>query len=230
MARVVLTLMQSGRVQSCVRPVDAVLMTAGPNAIRGSGPNHKRALLKRPDPNGFSRPPVGATGEWLPNGSATCLALMCRNSNKPSQRILPIPWTTVRDPPYLDPPYLIFAETQRKLPPGLRPPRFSYLAPPPTSAILDRRLAAISLRVRSTATRLVGARSEPQRGQAVITCTSDITCSTPPASAVARLFTSLPVLADSLPSPSANIPAAPLGAGPPPQVDGHPVSGAAAGA
>ncbi len=58
LARVVLTLMQAGRVQSCVRPVDAVLITAGPNAIRGSGPNQKRALVKRPDPNGFSRPPV----------------------------------------------------------------------------------------------------------------------------------------------------------------------------
>ncbi len=58
LARVVLTLMQSGRVQSCVRPVDAVLMTAGPNAIRGSGPNQKRALVKRRDPSGFSRPSV----------------------------------------------------------------------------------------------------------------------------------------------------------------------------
>ena len=36
-ARVDLTLIQGGRVQSCVRPVDAVLMTAGPNAIRRMG-------------------------------------------------------------------------------------------------------------------------------------------------------------------------------------------------
>ena len=31
---------------------------AGPNAIRGSGPNHKHALVVRHDPNGFSRPSV----------------------------------------------------------------------------------------------------------------------------------------------------------------------------
>ncbi len=73
LARVNLTFVQIGRVQSCVRPVDAVLMTAGPNAIRGSGPNHKRALVKRPDPNGFSRPPVRPILQYLtftpPNSS-----------------------------------------------------------------------------------------------------------------------------------------------------------------
>ena len=37
LARNVLRFVQIGRVQSCVRPVDAVLMTAGPNAIRGIG-------------------------------------------------------------------------------------------------------------------------------------------------------------------------------------------------
>ena len=58
LARVILTLMQVGRVQSCVRPVDAADMAAGPNAIRRSGPNQKHALVVRPDPNGFSRPLV----------------------------------------------------------------------------------------------------------------------------------------------------------------------------
>ena len=58
LARVNLTFVQIGRVQSCVRPVNAAYVAAGPNAIRGSGPNHKRALVKRPDPNGFSRPSV----------------------------------------------------------------------------------------------------------------------------------------------------------------------------
>ena len=37
LARFVLGFVQAGRVQSCVRPVDAVLMTAGPNAIRRIG-------------------------------------------------------------------------------------------------------------------------------------------------------------------------------------------------
>ena len=37
LARFVLRFVQAGRVQSCVRPVDAVLMTAGPNAIRRMG-------------------------------------------------------------------------------------------------------------------------------------------------------------------------------------------------
>ena len=35
------TMMQSGRVLSCVRPVDAVLLTAGPNAIRRIGSQSK---------------------------------------------------------------------------------------------------------------------------------------------------------------------------------------------
>ena len=30
--------------QSCVRPVDAAYLAAGPNAIRGPGPNHLHAL------------------------------------------------------------------------------------------------------------------------------------------------------------------------------------------
>ena len=37
LARFVLRFVQTGRVQSCVRPVDAVSMTAGPNAIREIG-------------------------------------------------------------------------------------------------------------------------------------------------------------------------------------------------
>ncbi len=73
LARVNLTFVQIGRVQSCVRPVDAAYVAAGPNAIRGSGPNHKRALVKRPDPNGFSRPSVRPILHYLtftlPNSS-----------------------------------------------------------------------------------------------------------------------------------------------------------------
>src|SRR5262249_9356688 len=34
----------AGRVRSCVRPVDAARMAAGPNALRGSGPNPKHAF------------------------------------------------------------------------------------------------------------------------------------------------------------------------------------------
>ena len=38
LARIILRFVQTGRVQSCVRPVDAALfMAAGPNAIRGIG-------------------------------------------------------------------------------------------------------------------------------------------------------------------------------------------------
>ncbi len=44
LARFDLTVMQFGRVQLCDRPVDAVFVTAGPNAIHGSGPNYKRGL------------------------------------------------------------------------------------------------------------------------------------------------------------------------------------------
>src|SRR5262245_10585591 len=33
-----------GRVRSCVRPVDAARLAAGPNALRGSGPNRKHAF------------------------------------------------------------------------------------------------------------------------------------------------------------------------------------------
>jgi len=58
LAREKLKLLQVGRMQSCVRPVCAVFITAGPNAIRGSGPNQKHALVVRLDPNGFSRPSV----------------------------------------------------------------------------------------------------------------------------------------------------------------------------
>ncbi len=37
LARIILRFVQAGRVQSCVRPVDAAHMAAGPNAIRGIG-------------------------------------------------------------------------------------------------------------------------------------------------------------------------------------------------
>ena len=46
------------RLGSCVQPVEAVFMTAGPNAIRRVGSQSKARAWKRPDPNGFSRPPV----------------------------------------------------------------------------------------------------------------------------------------------------------------------------
>ena len=36
--------LQHWSVQPCVRPLDAVHMTAGHNALRGSGPGHKRAF------------------------------------------------------------------------------------------------------------------------------------------------------------------------------------------
>ena len=44
LARFVLWSMQIGWVHSCVRPVYAVFLTTGPNAIRGSSPNQKHAL------------------------------------------------------------------------------------------------------------------------------------------------------------------------------------------
>jgi hypothetical protein len=44
LARAFLTLVQIGRVRSRVRPVDAAGMAAGPNALRGSGPNRKHAF------------------------------------------------------------------------------------------------------------------------------------------------------------------------------------------
>ena len=43
LARTFFTL-QHWSVRPCVRPVRAVLMTAGHNALRGSGPNQKRAF------------------------------------------------------------------------------------------------------------------------------------------------------------------------------------------
>src|SRR5258706_15138384 len=39
-----LHVLQHWSVQPCVRPVDAVHMTAGHNALRGSGPGHKPAF------------------------------------------------------------------------------------------------------------------------------------------------------------------------------------------
>ncbi len=42
LARVILTLKTKGRVQPCVRPVDAAHVAAGPNVVRGSGPNQNR--------------------------------------------------------------------------------------------------------------------------------------------------------------------------------------------
>jgi hypothetical protein len=45
----------AGRVRSCVRPVCAVLVTAGPDEVRGPGPNQFSALEARPDPHGVAR-------------------------------------------------------------------------------------------------------------------------------------------------------------------------------
>jgi hypothetical protein len=42
-----LTLCSIGRVRSRVRPVDAAGVAAGPNALRGSGPEQKGALGRR---------------------------------------------------------------------------------------------------------------------------------------------------------------------------------------
>ncbi len=44
-ARDLMTLRQDGRVQSCVRPFDAVHMTAGLDEVRGLAPNQVIALL-----------------------------------------------------------------------------------------------------------------------------------------------------------------------------------------
>jgi hypothetical protein len=38
---------RSDRVQPCIRPLDAVAMAAGPDVIRGSGPNQNHAFLPR---------------------------------------------------------------------------------------------------------------------------------------------------------------------------------------
>jgi hypothetical protein len=46
-----------GRVRSRVRPVDAARIAAGPNALRGSGPNRFTRTRKCDDPSGFSRSP-----------------------------------------------------------------------------------------------------------------------------------------------------------------------------
>ena len=43
--------------QPCVRPLDAVHMTAGHNALRGSGPGQKRAFSRCSGTSGLSRSP-----------------------------------------------------------------------------------------------------------------------------------------------------------------------------
>jgi len=44
--------------RSRVRPIDAADVAAGPNALRGSSPNRKHAILEKcDDPNGLSRSP-----------------------------------------------------------------------------------------------------------------------------------------------------------------------------
>jgi hypothetical protein len=39
-----LTRWRLGRVQSCIRPVDAAQLTAGPDEVRGPAPHHRSAL------------------------------------------------------------------------------------------------------------------------------------------------------------------------------------------
>jgi len=56
-ARDLLTWERGGRVHSCVRPVDAVFMTAGHDEVRGSGPNQVIALRGARAHSGFSRSP-----------------------------------------------------------------------------------------------------------------------------------------------------------------------------
>jgi hypothetical protein len=53
--KVFLRVQARGRVRSCVRPVCAVLVTAGPDEVRGPGPNQFSALEARPDPHGVAR-------------------------------------------------------------------------------------------------------------------------------------------------------------------------------
>ena len=42
-----LTSQRSGRVQPCIRPLNAAALAAGPDVIRGSGPNQSHALVPR---------------------------------------------------------------------------------------------------------------------------------------------------------------------------------------
>ena len=53
--KAILWFWHAGRVRSCVRPVCAVLVTAGPDEVRGPGPNQFSALEARPDPHGVTR-------------------------------------------------------------------------------------------------------------------------------------------------------------------------------
>src|SRR5437763_4647675 len=46
--------MQHWSVQPCVRPLDAVHMTAGHNALRGSGPGQQLAFRRCSGPSGLS--------------------------------------------------------------------------------------------------------------------------------------------------------------------------------
>ena len=41
------TFQRAGRVQPCIRPLNAAAVAAGPDVIRGSGPNQKHALKSR---------------------------------------------------------------------------------------------------------------------------------------------------------------------------------------
>ena len=42
-----LTFQRAGRVQPCIRPLNAAALAAGPDVIRGLGPNQKHAFLPR---------------------------------------------------------------------------------------------------------------------------------------------------------------------------------------
>ena len=64
LARVVLTLMQSSRVQPCVGPVDAAHVAAGPNAVQ-NGPRddaRKPGISRTASSGGFPLSPLGLAG------------------------------------------------------------------------------------------------------------------------------------------------------------------------
>src|SRR5262245_1864226 len=81
--------LQRWSVRPCVRPFSAVLMTAGHNALRGSGPNRKHAFKDATTQTGSPDPRIDAGGKLLnpvalppgrgklatnplPTGSPTC--------------------------------------------------------------------------------------------------------------------------------------------------------------
>src|SRR5262249_28822837 len=57
--------LQRWSVRPCVRPFSAVLMTAGHNALRGSGPNRKHAFKDATTQTGSPDPRIDAGGKLL---------------------------------------------------------------------------------------------------------------------------------------------------------------------